>query len=317
MLVLAALVAGPFMALSPATLEAEAAGSFVAVLVQTIDTSLFSPPSPDPSGIVYLGATDRLLISDSEVNEIPALFTGNNVYVITLTGPPPDPEMRTTTSFSSEPTGVTLNLRNGHLFYSDDVSRKVYEVDPGSDQLYHTPDDIVTSFSTAAFGSNDPEGVTYDRWQGVLFIADGANNEVYRVSPGANGVFDGVSPTGDDTVSSFDTAGLGILDPEGIAHNSRNDRLYIIGEPRHAVAEVTKEGTLFQMIDVSAADARNPAGLAYAPGSQDPTIMHLYIAARGVDNNIDPDENDGRIYEMTLPADPPPVSTVYLPLFRP
>ena len=34
-------------------------------LVQTIDTSLFDPGSPDPSGIAYLPASDDLLVVDS------------------------------------------------------------------------------------------------------------------------------------------------------------------------------------------------------------------------------------------------------------
>jgi hypothetical protein len=51
--------------LAPAVLPQEQA-----VLVRIIETSLFSPPSPDPAGIVYLPSTGRLLVSDSEVNEM-------------------------------------------------------------------------------------------------------------------------------------------------------------------------------------------------------------------------------------------------------
>ena len=43
-------------------------------LIQSIETSQFNPPSPDPSGIVYLPSEDALLISDGEVNEMPQLF---------------------------------------------------------------------------------------------------------------------------------------------------------------------------------------------------------------------------------------------------
>ncbi len=61
--------------------------TFVSKLVQTIDTSAFIPPSPDTAGIAYLPASDRLLASDSEVNEpnFVHLFTGNNVFQIDLT----------------------------------------------------------------------------------------------------------------------------------------------------------------------------------------------------------------------------------------
>ena len=54
-------------------------------LVQTIDTSAYMPSSPDPAGIAYLPAQDRLVISDSEVDEMP-LFQGFNLFTGTRTG---------------------------------------------------------------------------------------------------------------------------------------------------------------------------------------------------------------------------------------
>ena len=53
---------------------------------------------------------------------------------------------------------------------------------------------------------------------------------------------------------------------------------------------------LVQLIDISAANADKPAGLAYAPGSLDQTNRSIYIAERGVDNGTDPNENDGKVY---------------------
>lgn len=40
-----------------------------ATLERTTDTSLYSPPSPDPAGLTYLPSSDTLLIGDSEVEE--------------------------------------------------------------------------------------------------------------------------------------------------------------------------------------------------------------------------------------------------------
>src|SRR5438093_6551680 len=55
-----------------------------ACLVHIIDTSQWSPPSPDPAGITYLpppwSASGHLLISDSEVDEMPPYFKGVNVF---------------------------------------------------------------------------------------------------------------------------------------------------------------------------------------------------------------------------------------------
>ena len=276
--------------------------AFRSTLIQTIDTSRWSPPSPDPSGIVYLPTSDTLLVSDAEVNEM-FIYSGANVYETMLSGNLIG--TWTTLPFSDEPTGVTFNPRNNHLFFSDDTgTRRVYELNPGADELYGTSDDIITSFKTGDFGSQDPEGVTIANLDGVdvLFIVDGVNREVYRVHPGPNGRFDGVPPAGDDQVTHFDTLSLGLDDPEGICFNPDSGTLYAVGKPSGTLFEITTDGALVQTIDISAANARKPAGLAYGPSSQNPAQMSIYIAARGVDNDSDPNENDGKIYEMSLPA---------------
>jgi len=278
-----------------------AAAALTSNLVATTLTSAFNPPSPDPSGIAYLPASGTLWVCDGEVEEMP-IFAGVQVWETTLGGgvlsthnvqPPP-----AGSAFSNEPVGVTVNPANRHLFYSDDDVKKVFEADPGTDGLYHTGDDVVTSFSTLEFGSGDPEDILYDPSDGVLFVDDGVNAEIYRVSPGTNGVFDGVT-SGDDVFTQFDTSVLGITDPEGITLNGDNGNLYIVGNPVTVVAEITKSGTLVRMIDISAANAVKPAGLAYAPGSLDPSAKNLYIVDRGVDNIQNPSENDGKMYEMT------------------
>ncbi|HEU4356093.1 MAG TPA: hypothetical protein VFT27_10935, partial [Actinomycetota bacterium] len=45
-------------------------------LIQIIDTSSFSPPSPDPSGLA-VKPNGKLLMSDGEVDETP-IFAGKN-----------------------------------------------------------------------------------------------------------------------------------------------------------------------------------------------------------------------------------------------
>lgn len=187
-------------------------------LVKTTDLSLFSPPSPDPAGIAYRSTTNSLVITDSEVNEIPTLFTGMNVFTTTLGGD--FIEASSTMDFSDEPTGVAYDPNNSHLFVTDDGTRSVYIIDLGPDGMLDppadpTPDDTVTSFSTSAFGCFDPEDITYDSLLGHLFVLEGLEGEVYEVNPGPNLIFDGVSPDGDDTVTNFDVDGMGVDDPEG------------------------------------------------------------------------------------------------------
>ncbi len=275
-----------------------------ATLVQTIATSAFSPPSPDPAGITYIPARDRLLMADSEVNEMP-LFAGVNLWEFTNLGSVQ--ETGVTTSFTNEPTGISLNPANGHLFVSSDDDRTVYELDPGPDGLYGTGGDdvIVSSFGTESFGSSDPEAVAYDSLRNEVAVADGLAREVFKVSPGPNGVFDGV----DDTVTQFDVAALGVDDPEGIDYNAASDTFVIADRGPDIVIEVTNDGTLIQTVDVSSAGP-NPraAGIAIAPSSVNPSETSWYIVDRGVDNNSDPSENDGLLYEFN-----PPSSSVNLP----
>jgi hypothetical protein len=54
----------------------------------------------------------------------------------------------------------------------------------------------------------------------------------------------------------------------------------------------------------------NPGGLDIAPSSSTTdaaTVMSAWVAQRGVDNNDDPNEKDGKIFEVSIePAGPPP-----------
>jgi uncharacterized protein YjiK len=270
-----------------------------AELVATIDTSSFTVPSPDPSGIVWIGPEQRLLVSDSEVNETP-IFAGSNLFSVSLSGALL--EHGATTSYSNEPAGLGFDVGGNRLFVSDDDRDKVFEVHPGPDGDFGTGDDVVTSFDTDAFGSTDAEGVEFDPATGDLFIVDELGTTVYRVDSGPNGRFDGVE--NDDVVTSFDLAALGISGPQGIGLDPVRGILLIVDKPSDRVLEVTKTGRLVRIIDISVADPFLAAGVTLAPGSLVPTETNLYVVDRGTDNTSNPDENDGRIYELRVIAPP-------------
>ena len=111
-----------------------AQAALVSTTVNTINTALWLPPSPDPAGAAYLPSSNSLLISDSEVNEIPSLFTGDNVFRTSLSGTLLGTS--STLAFSDEPTGVAYNPTNGHIFFSDDDNDEVYEVDTGISPIF-------------------------------------------------------------------------------------------------------------------------------------------------------------------------------------
>src|SRR3954465_4670777 len=97
-----AVVSGGAAALAPAA----QAGTLTATLVATRSTSVWGVPSPDPAGITYDAQHGRLVLSDSEADEMP-LYKGTNVFFSTLDGKQ-DPAAVgwTTEPWSYEPAGV-------------------------------------------------------------------------------------------------------------------------------------------------------------------------------------------------------------------
>ncbi len=280
-------------------------------LVRTTQTYKWSPSSPDPDGVAYVPASNQLIIADGEVDEISALFTTKqNVFRTTLAGALQG-TMSTVTpiNFSNEPTGVSYNPADGHIFYSDDSKRKIFEVAPGNDSVLGTADDTVTSLSVSTFAGRDPEDVSYDVLNRGLWIIDGLNAEVYHLLPGSNGKFDGVPPDGDDVLKQFDTRALGIIDPEGIYRDPVSGNLFITSKDPSKVWEVSTAGSLLTIYDVSAAKAVKLAGVTLAPSSTSASSTSVYLVDRVVDNDVNSKENDGLMYEFNLRGGSVPTAT--------
>lgn len=314
--------------------------------VQSFDTNSANPgwipgyDSPDSSDVVYLGShRNTLLICDGEVDEMgsaswaPAGFSGYNLFEVTLDGSLVQPLSTTNpsrTGWSNEPVGCAYNPVNRHLFVSDDDQRMVFEIDPGNDGQLFTGDDTRTSFSTSLFGNNDPEGLAFvydpdnpnDATKWALFLVNGVDSEIHKIPAKVKrhkktgGQFIGWDL---NNATHFDILSQGIQDPEGIAFDTANRLLMVAGKPQTRLAHIYPTGPLVRMVDISAFNAgagpRKPAGIAFGPGGR------IFIAARGIDNNTDPDENDGKIHELSIPklgALPPAVAagpdmTVFLP----
>ena len=304
----------------PAPAEA-AATAVPAILVQTIDLSKWSTPSPDPMDMTYLPGSKHLLISDSEVEEAPQIYWhGANQFETTLSGELVEtyttftaaPTSLSPSNFSDEPSGVAYNALNGHWVYADDVQERIIDVDLGPDKVFGTSDDSMTSFRAKSCGDYDAESVAVDTRRGHLLLVDGLNSEVFDIAPGPNGIFDGCAPDGDDVATHFDTASMGILDPEAIEYNPDANTIFVSGAGATTVIETTSAGGLLKVFDLSSLKIDNPSGLAYAPSSLYPWVKTLYICARGKDNNTDPFANDGKVYEIAL-APLPPLRLVFVP----
>lgn len=288
-----------------------AVASPLPVEIRTSQTSIWSPPSPDPSGIDYSAKLKRLLISDGEVEEMD-IFRNKNFFLSKTSGVLA--RSCNLTAFTTEPVGVAVNPGDGTIFVSDDNADTVFALRMGPDNKLCTRDDIRTSFSTRAFSSFDPEGIAFG--QGTFFVSDGEGAEIYAITPGNNGTFDGLPPTGDDVIARrFDTATLGIRDPEGIGYHPQRETLFVVSRlERNSLFELSTSGNLLNTYNISAASPVLPAGVGIGPASANPAEMSIYIVDRGVDNGQDPDENDGKLYEVTLNGDtsPSPGDPLYL-----
>ncbi|HLF72936.1 MAG TPA: hypothetical protein VI524_01200, partial [Anaerolineales bacterium] len=279
-------------------------------LIRTIDTSnaAWNPSSPDPSGIDYWPPTGKLLISDSEVEEM-TYWTGKNVYQSTTSGTlistcttfTANPTTLAYNNFSSEPSGLAVNPGNNHIFFSDDNGNdRIFEVSLGTDGTYCTSDDTVTSTDVfTLYGIADAEDVAYGN--NTLFVAGGVDAEVYRIPLGG----DGVLGSGDvAAMTSFDTFPLGFSDLEGIGYNQDNGTLFIVSTQSNDryLGEITTGGALVRAYDLSLMGSAGNirSDVVYAPGSQNPALKNIYIASRGVDNDTNPIENDGRVWEINL-----------------
>jgi uncharacterized protein YjiK len=283
-------------------------------LVRVVDTSnnAWNPSSPDPSGIDYWPLSGRLLIADSEVDEMPSYFSGDNVFDSTLSG-----ELISTcsttnparTGFSNEPSGLGINPINNRIYFSDDNLDRIFEVDLGADGDYCSSDDVVTSVNVFdLYGIRDAEDVAYG--QNTIFIAGGIDAEVYQFNLGADGKLGG----DDGPMTQFDTRTWGFNDLEGIGYNVDQGTLFIVSSEGtdNYLGHLTTSGTLINAYDLSFMQnfPNIRSDVAFAPGSQNPAVKNIYIVSRGLDNDSHPNENDGKILEISLGTSEPNVVSI-------
>ncbi len=269
----------------------QAAAATKASLVRVTLTSSWPTHSPDPMGLTYNPKTRKLLISDSEVDEIPALWKGKNLFVakrggrLLATG--------TFKKFTHEPEDLAWDGKDQALFVTDDDLDRVFRVGRGKDKKLGTRDDVViTVLHTHRFGSFDPEGLA---WRGgrkpMLIVSDSTNRRVYKIQRGRDRRFG----TRDDIVKSFGTHKYGFTTAEDVA--VRGKHLFIVSSRQTFILETTLKGGLVKKIDISGLGIKSASGIAFAPGT-DGGRSRLYLTASGVDNNVDPNENDGRLFEL-------------------
>jgi DNA-binding beta-propeller fold protein YncE len=264
--------------------------------VHIMKTSRWSPPSPDPTGLSFNKSSGKLLISDSEVDEIRRLWTGANLFQASRRG-----QLARTgrlTKKTHEPEDIAWDNRARALYVVDDDKDAVFRFRPGQDGTIGTRDDLaVKVLNTRRFRSHDPEGLAYDSAGKSLIVADQRDAKIYHVRRGGDHTFG----TTDDRVSGFRTSSLNMSAPEDVEFDPVSGHLFIVSSTDDHIAETTVGGGRVRLIDTSAAGIVTASGITLAPGTEDPSQRNAYIADRGLDNDPHPRENDGRIVEVDLP----------------
>ncbi len=306
---------GAVMEVTLAAAAAVSAPTLTGTLVQTIATSAWNPASPDPSGVEYLPGVDRLIVCDSEVDEVTgAGYHGVNMWQITRTGTVTNTGT-TYPAFSKEPTGLGYDPGSNTLFVSDDDAKRIWIDNTGGDGRFGTSDDVVTSINSGNYGSNDSEDPEFDATtsqptSGHLFFVDGVNTEVYDINP-VNGVFG----DGNDVMTHFDVGQFGPTDWEGLGSDPTTGNLLVGARATKQIYEVTKGGSLVRIIDLSGITGlRYVSGLQMAPASDGSGRLDYWIVDREIDNGSNSSENDGRLFEVRVPtSDAPPSISITSP----
>jgi PKD repeat protein len=290
----------------------EAAASSVQ-LVNTINTgsgSTWTPDSPDPSGLAYIPAgaadvpaarQDRLVSADGEVEETSGAGWHNvNVWFAPRNGAAQTSTMDTTVSPTSprntEPVGAAYDAVRKELYLAKDGSAGriwVYNMATG---LQARTFDV----AGAPYGNADVEGLGFDSATNTLYMVDAIDNDLVKVVGGSGIIGSGSSVQ----VFNYDLEQYGQTEPEGLDVDPATGNIWVVsnrvtgsGIP-DPMLELTSTGGLVSSVSIAAANPDSAGGVAIAPASNGSGATAIYVADRGVDNNDQASENDGKIYEF-------------------
>jgi len=178
----------------------------------------------------------------------------------------------------------------------DDDLDRVFKDKAGKDGLFGTRDDVaVTVLHTRRFGSFDPEGLTWLPQKKMLIVSDSTTRRIYKIRQGKDRRFG----TRDDVIHSFEIHRYGFTTAEDVVATRFTHHLLIVSSRQRFILETTMKGALIRKIDLTGLGIKAASGITFAPGT-DGSKSRLYLTDSGVDNNVNPGENDGRLFELKI-----------------
>ena len=229
-------------------------------------------------------------MSDSEVDEM-TIWNGKNVFTTSTTG-----TLGATCNvlgFSKEPAGVTINPANNHLFISDDGKAHGLRDQPGARQyLLHRRRHACASFDTTLFRRWRPRR----RWPLVREQSDRIRWSWIRDLRVSTLAANGIYGDGDDGASPILTPpAAASATPRVWATMPPANSLFIAARQELVLTETNFSGSVLNVWDISSfSGVVHPSGVAVGPSSNDPSGTSIYVTDRGIDNNQNPRENDGK-----------------------
>jgi hypothetical protein len=157
----------------------------------------------EPEDVAWDGWTKSLYVVDDDTRRVyrfragtdRRLGTGDD-FVSTV--------VRTRRFGSYQPQGLDFVRHPRMLIVTDSVGGRVYELRPGKDGQFGSPDDVVLRFSTKARGFRYPTDVAFDRRTHNLFIVGPMENVILQTTLHGR------------VVRRIDLSGTGILNASGI-----------------------------------------------------------------------------------------------------
>ncbi len=254
-------------------------------------------PSIDPSGVTYHHPTGHVFIADSEIDEVPEVFdlVGGNIFEVSLAGDVLFGVYDVTPLGNPEPTGIVYSPYDDGFYLTNDFANTLtrYVLMPG---LGFIAVASVNLLQTA--GVDDPEDVTVDPANGMIYVLDEALKlvAVYSYDKGIGFALQHVV----DLVATF-PPGQAPNAPEGIAFDPESGHLFLVSHDQtdQTMYECTTAGELLVTYELEELDppAIDMQGLAVAPtsGLLGGPSWGLLLTDGGIDNDDDPNERDGAV----------------------
>ena len=267
-------------------------------LYETIETDLWDPWAPGPSGVTYSGH-NTMYVVDTDRNNYPEFaMDGVDIWEINLDGT----VVRSwglDLASTEEPTGIDYDPVGNRMFVTnDDGDYHIFL--PGTDGMFGTGDDPAPSSPISVAGSDDTEDPVYDPVTNHLYVLNGGSSgRIYVLNP----------TTGASVAPQIPLTSLGPTDWEGLTMTP-NGELLVGANLTQQIFVLEKDGNYLETISVSVTGLERISGLGISPPGGGGSGYDIWVADRqGTCNCDEPANIDGRLWRLSTSGAPPATTT--------